>query len=124
MVCTNIKLIKKQHRTKTISEKAEIAIKAINSAIAEIRCQIRIGRLDKSKADMLIFSAQKKAKATHNAYFNRYPKDRVSHLNQLQEVSANRLIDDLIKANDQLDEMPEVFSSAIPILKCQQQGTL
>lgn len=101
---------------KSITEKAEIAISAINKAIAEMRCQTKIQRFDREVADKLIMLAKKKARAVHNDYFNRYPKNENLHLRGLKESDANGSINDFIKANDTFISVLKNYGDAVPFM--------
>lgn len=106
---------------KTITEKAEIAITAINKAISELRSQMKIQQLDKPTADKLVIAARKKAKTAKNAYFNRRPKFPDNHLAELEETSSNRIISDLSDAYDELNKTAETYFALIPIMKIQNR---
>ena len=100
-----------------ISEKAVAAINELNRAALIMARQMKSGELDKPVADKGIVSAQRKARALHNAYFSR--KEHFSlaasneHLRQLTDFSQSGMWNEFKTANDRFNKVLKHYAKAV-----------
>lgn len=104
-------------KQQTIKQKAEIAIDGLNYAAIVMHRQMKSGELNKAEADKYILRAQRKARATHNAYFSRKEHfDSASckeHLRQIAEFGQSELYDEFKHVYDRFGKVLKHYAQAV-----------